>query len=85
MAREVSANVALLVEKLAQWYPLDHPVVVYVASLEPGEPHHEQRCHLADLPTVPVTSASTLTFLADPACGARRPASPSPACAPHGP
>jgi hypothetical protein len=58
--RDVAANVALLVEKLAGWYPLDHDVVLYRASLEPGSPHDEQRCTLGDLATARITSASTL-------------------------
>jgi hypothetical protein len=58
--RDLSANVALLVEKLAGWYPLDHVVVLYRASLEPASPHDEQRCALGELASARVTSASTL-------------------------
>lgn len=58
--RIVSANLQVLVDKLATWYPLHHEVVVYEAATSLGRSHREHRVPLCGLPDAAVTTASTL-------------------------
>ena len=53
-------NVAVLVEALARTYGLDHVVVVYEAASLPTCAPRIQHVRLADLPAVPLSTASTL-------------------------
>lgn len=52
--------VAALVEKLTEWYPADHEVSVYQASVYPGRPAVDQRLPLGDLAAATLGKGSTL-------------------------
>ncbi|HEY0427666.1 MAG TPA: SAM-dependent methyltransferase [Pyrinomonadaceae bacterium] len=50
----------LLVQRLSQYYPLEHPVVLYEAATLPNVEHNSSQIPLGYLSNVPVTSAMTL-------------------------
>ncbi len=50
----------LLVQKLAQYYPLNHPVILYEAATLPNVEHSSSQIPLYYLSQFPVTSAMTL-------------------------
>jgi precorrin-6B methylase 1 len=52
----------LLTERLADDYPLDHPVIVYRAPTLPIEGPHIQRMALRDFPTAEFTGQETLVL-----------------------
>ncbi|NNE11782.1 MAG: hypothetical protein HKN41_05985 [Ilumatobacter sp.] len=59
-ARDVSHNLAVLVDKLSTWYPAEHPVTVYQATVHLDRSHRADVVPLAELPTVDVTAGCTL-------------------------
>ncbi len=58
--RPASRNVAVLVDKLATWYPRDHEVVVYQASVTIDRPPRVDRVPLHSLPDVQMGTGVTL-------------------------
>jgi uncharacterized protein YabN with tetrapyrrole methylase and pyrophosphatase domain len=50
----------MLIEKLAEHYPLDHEVTVYQAATMPLRPAHIARIRLDELDSTPLTGGSTL-------------------------
>lgn len=58
--RDPSHNLALLADKLAEWYPRDHPVTVYQASVHLDTPPRADRVPLHGLPDAAVGASCTL-------------------------
>ncbi len=59
-SRDPERNMALLVEKLSRWYPLDHRVTVYQASVHLDTPPRADEVALSELPRAWVGASCTL-------------------------
>jgi hypothetical protein len=57
-----SSRIQVLVDKLARDYPLDHTVILYEAATNPFEKTRIEQIPLRDLPTTPMTTATTLVI-----------------------
>ena len=57
-----AARIQVLVDKLARDYPLDHTVILYEAATNPFEKNRIEKIQLRDLPTTPMTTATTLVI-----------------------
>ena len=55
-----AARIQVLVDKLGRDYPLDHTVILYEAATNPFEKTRIDKIRLRDLPTTPMTTATTL-------------------------
>ena len=55
-----TAKLEILVEHLSQWYPLDHPVVIYEAATLPFQQPRIDTIALSDLPFASLKAISTL-------------------------
>lgn len=60
----------LLVQRLAAYYPMEHPVILYEAATLPNVEHTSSQIPLCYLSSFPVTSAMTLYI---PPCRGRQP------------
>jgi hypothetical protein len=58
--RDPQQNMVLLVEKLSTWYPLDHVVTMYQASVHLNTPPRADQIELQSLPTAWVGASCTL-------------------------
>lgn len=56
------AKLTLLVEKLSQYYPPNHPVILYEAAQLPIGTHREEHLALGDLPRAQTSQISTLVI-----------------------
>lgn len=57
-----AARIQVLVDKLARDYPLDHTVILYEAATNPLEKTRIDEIQLRDLPTKPMSTATTLVI-----------------------
>lgn len=56
------AHLQILVNKLAQYYPLDHEVILYEAATDPLEKTRIDKLHLGDLPKMAYKQITTLVI-----------------------
>lgn len=57
-----AARIRVLVDKLARDYPLDHTVILYEAATNPFEKTRMDKIPLRDLPTMPMSTTTTLVI-----------------------